>query len=254
VSAAEGRLSGRVALVTGGAQGIGRALSQRFAADGANVVIADLQGDRAAATAEEVGSERALGVACDVADAASVQAAVDAAVERFGHVDVLVNNAALFSTLDMQPFEEIDLDQWRRVLDVNLTGPFICCRAVAPIMRKLGRGRIVNISSSTVLMGRPYYAHYVASKAGVVGLTRALANELGSDGITVNAVMPGYTQTEVPRKTVTPQQAEKLVGMQAIQRQLTPDDLVGAIAFLASDDAAFMTGQTLLVDGGVSFL
>jgi 3-oxoacyl-[acyl-carrier protein] reductase len=165
-----------------------------------------------------------------------------------------VNNAALFSTLDMQPFEEIDLDQWRRVLDVNLTGPFICCRAVAPIMRKLGRGRIVNISSSTVLMGRPYYAHYVSSKAGVVGLTRALANELGSDGITVNAVMPGYTQTEVPRKTVTPQQAEKLVGMQAIQRQLTPEDLVGAIAFLASDDAAFMTGQTLLVDGGVSFL
>jgi 3-oxoacyl-[acyl-carrier protein] reductase len=243
-----------VALVTGGAQGIGRALSQRFAADGANVVIADLQGDRAAATADEVGAERALGVACDVADAASVQAAVDAAVERFGHVDVLVNNAALFSTLDMQPFEEIDLDQWRRVLDVNLTGPFICCRAVAPIMRKLGRGRIVNISSSTVLMGRPFYAHYVSSKAGVVGLTRALANELGSDGITVNAVMPGYTQTEVPRKTVTPQQAEKLVGMQAIQRQLTPDDLVGAIAFLASDDAAFMTGQTLLVDGGVSFL
>jgi 3-oxoacyl-[acyl-carrier protein] reductase len=249
----QGSLAGRVALVTGAGQGIGRAAARRFASEGASVAIADLNGDHAEAVAAEIG-DAAVAVACDVSDPDSMAAAVDTAVERFGYVDVLVNNAAIFSTLEMRPFDEIDLDEWRRVLDVNLTGPFICCRAVAAIMRERGNGRIVNISSSTVLMGRPYYAHYVSSKAGVVGLTRGLARELGAHGITVNAIMPGFTKTEVPRKTVTAQQAEQLVNAQSIQRQLTPDDLVGTIAFLASDQAAFITGQTLLVDGGVSFL
>ena len=175
-------------------------------------------------------------------------------VERFGRVDALVNNAAIFSTITMKPFEQIEPDEWRRVLDVNLNGPFWCAQAVAPVMRARGRGAIVNMSSATVLFGRPNYVHYVASKAALVGMTRALANELGASGITVNTVMPGVVMTEVPRETVTPEQHAKLVQEQAVQEPVTPDDIAAAVAFLASDDARHMTGQTVVVDGGRNFV
>jgi 3-oxoacyl-[acyl-carrier protein] reductase len=183
-----------------------------------------------------------------------VGSAVAEITEHFGAVDVLINNAAIFSSIEMKPFEDISPAEWRTVVDVNLTGAFLCCQAVAGPMRTQGRGSIINVSSSTVLMGRPHYAHYVASKAGLVGLTRALARELGDAGVTVNTLMPGSTETEVSRETVSPEQARQIIAAQAIPRRLTQDDIVGAAFFLASAEARCITGQSLVVDGGLNFV
>jgi 3-oxoacyl-[acyl-carrier protein] reductase len=250
------RLQNRTVLVTGGGQGIGRAFAERFSAEGAAVVVADRNGDAAATAAEKInaGGGRAQAATVDVTDPAAVGRVVGATVDRWGRLDVLVNNAAIFSTITMKPFDEIELAEWEAVVRVNLTGTFVCCKAVAPVMRRQRFGRIVNISSSTVLMGRAEYAHYVASKAGVVGLTRALARELGADGVTVNAIMPGSTETEVPRETVSPDQARAIVGAQSVKRRITAADVVGAAVFLASADADLVTGQTIVVDGGLNFL
>jgi 3-oxoacyl-[acyl-carrier protein] reductase len=250
------RLQNRTVLVTGGGQGIGRAFAERFSAEGAAVVVADRNGDAATTAAEKInaGGGRAHAATVDVTDPAAVGRVVDETVERWGRLDVLVNNAAIFSTITMKPFDEIELAEWEAVVRVNLTGTFVCCKAVAPVMRRQRFGRIVNISSSTVLMGRAEYAHYVASKAGVVGLTRALARELGADGVTVNAIMPGSTETEVPRETVSPDQARAIVGAQSVKRRITAADVVGAAVFLASPDADLVTGQTIVVDGGLNFL
>lgn len=250
-----GALDGKVAIVTGGGQGIGRAFAHRFAREGARVVIADLNEETAGTVAGEIRRDggEALAVRTDVSDEDSVTAALGATLERFERVDVLLNNASIFATLKMRPFWEIPLTEWEGLMRVNLTGVFLCCEAVAGPMRRQGNGRIISISSSTVLMGRPNYAHYVASKAGVQGLTRALASELGGDGVTVNAIMPGSVETEVPRETVSPEQAQRIIGAQALHRRLTPADIVGTAILLASDDAAMITGQTIVVDGGLSF-
>ena len=250
------RLQNRTVLVTGVGQGIGRAFAERFSAEGAAVVVADRNGDAAATAAEKInaGGGRAQAATVDVTDPAAVGRVVGETVDRWGRLDVLVNNAAIFSTITMKPFDEIELAEWEAVVRVNLTGTFVCCKAVAPVMRRQRFGRIVNISSSTVLMGRAEYAHYVASKAGVVGLTRALARELGADGVTVNAIMPGSTETEVPRETVSPDQARAIVGAQSVKRRITAADVVGAAVFLASPDADLVTGQTIVVDGGLNFL
>jgi len=250
------RLQNRTVLVTGGGQGIGRAFAERFSSEGAAVVVADRNGDAAATAAEKInaGGGRAQAATVDVTDPAAVGRVVGETVDRWGRLDVLVNNAAIFSTITMKPFDEIELAEWEAVVRVNLTGTFVCCKAVAPVMRRQRFGRIVNISSSTVLMGRAEYAHYVASKAGVVGLTRALARELGADGVTVNAIMPGSTETEVPRETVSPDQARAIVGAQSVKRRITAADVVGAAVFLASPDADLVTGQTIVVDGGLNFL
>jgi 3-oxoacyl-[acyl-carrier protein] reductase len=245
------RLVGRLALVTGGGQGLGRAFAGRLLAEGARVVVADLDSERAAKVAAELG-EGAFAETVDVSDEGSV-ARLAARVSRLGTVDVLVNNASIFSTLEMRPFDQIPTEEWQRVMAVNVTGAYLCARAFVPCMRAVGYGKIVNISSATVFIGRPLYLHYVTSKAALIGMTRALATELGRDGICVNAVTPGATQTEVPRKTVTPQQAEQIVGRQAIKRRETPADLVGTVAFLASPDSDFITGQTVNVDGGAAF-
>ena len=249
------RLQGKVAVITGSGQGLGRAYALRFAQEGAHIVVADIQEDNAYSVVQEVhhlGGE-AVAVEVDVSDAGRVDSMIDQTVEQFGQVDVLINNASIFSTIKMKPFEEITLEEWNQLMAVNLTGSFLCCQAVSPHMRERKQGRIINISSGVVLMGRPWYAHYVASKSGIIGLTRALAKELGGDNITINAITPGPTETEVPRETVSPEQAKAMVEAQAIHRRETPEDLVGVAVFLASDDSGFITGQVINVDGGLNF-
>jgi 3-oxoacyl-[acyl-carrier protein] reductase len=246
----------RVVMITGAGQGIGRAYAHRFAALGARVVVAEIGQEAGHRVSDEIGAmgAQALAVQVDVSSAESVAAAVGVAAERFGKIDVLVNNAAIFSTLKMRPFEEIPLDEWRRVLDVNITGTFLMTRAVSPLMKAAGWGRIVNVSSAAVTMGRPHYLHYTTSKAATIGMTRSLARELGPHGITVNVVLPGAVDTGIPRETVSPEQKKAQIAMRSIQREQTPDDMVGVVQFLASDASAFVTGQSLTVDGGLTFL
>ena len=210
-------------------------------------------GRRVVGEIEEAGG-KALFVETDVADAESVQSMAEATDAAFGRIDILVNNAAIFSTLDMRRFDQIPLDEWDAVMRVNITGPFLCARAVAPMMRRRKFGRIVNMSSVVVSMGRVDYLHYVTSKAALIGMTRSLARELGADGVTVNAILPSATYTEIERKTVTPEQKKAIAAMQCIPRPEVPEDLIGTLLFLASDASAFMTGQSLAVDGGASHL
>jgi 3-oxoacyl-[acyl-carrier protein] reductase len=247
-------LTGRVAVVTGAGQGIGRAFARALAECGAIPVIAELNEAKAAAVATEImdGGGKAFAVTTDVADPASIGEMVEAVADEFGRIDILVNNAGIFSTLEMRPFDQIPLEEWERVLRVNLTGPFLCARAVLPAMRKAKWGRIVNIASGAVRLGRPNYLHYIATKAALAGMSLSMARELGGDGITVNAILPGATFTEIERKTVTPAQKERIVAMQCIPRAETPDDLIGTMLYLASPASGFVTGQNINLDGGVT--
>lgn len=249
------RLAGRVSIITGAGRGLGRGYAHRLTAEGSKILVADINAESSKRVAEEIEPrDAALAATVDVTDESSVAEMVGAAVETWGRVDVLVNNAAMFANIEMKPFEEIAVEEWDAIMAVNLRGMFLCCREVAPVMRRQQYGRIINVSSGTTLIGRRNYLHYVTSKAGVVGLSRALATELGPDGIAVNTIMPGYTQTEVPRGTVTAAQAERIVAGQAMPHQLQTQDMVGTVAFLASDDAAYITGQTINVDAGTAYL
>ncbi|MDT3686106.1 MAG: glucose 1-dehydrogenase [Pseudorhodoplanes sp.] len=247
-------LAGRVAIITGAGQGIGRTFAKAFAKAGAIPIIAERNMKTAQAVAEEILADQgqALAIETDVADPASIKSMAAAVDERFQRIDILINNAGIFSTLEMRPFDQIPLEEWEQVLRVNVTGPFLCTCAVLPAMRRAKWGRIINIASAAVPLGRPNYMHYIASKSALQGMTYSMARELGKDGISVNSLLPGATFTEIERKTVTPEQKERIVGMQCIPRPETPNDLVGTVLFLASDLTGFLTGQSIVVDGGAT--
>ncbi len=247
-------LRGRVAIVTGAGQGIGRALAKALAGAGAIAVVAEIDASKAQSVVAEIElfNGKAFGVTTDVSDFESVQSMAAKIHRTFGRIDILVNNAGIFSTLKMRPFEEIPLEEWDRVMHVNVTGVMLCCRAVVPYMREARWGRIVNISSGSVSLGRPNYLHYTTSKSALIGMTRSLARELGGFGITVNSVLPGAVFTEIPRETVTPVQKEAIIRMQCIPRAQSPDDLLGTVLHLSSPGSAFLTGQSLTVDGGAT--
>jgi NAD(P)-dependent dehydrogenase (short-subunit alcohol dehydrogenase family) len=243
-------------MITGAGQGIGRAYALSFAEAGAIPVIPEIdraKGDAVAAEITAAGGQ-ALSIQTDVTDPASVKAAVAAALDRFGRIDVLINNAAIFVTLGRQPFWEIDLEEWRAVMDVNITGCFICASAVSGAMREAGGGRIINISSSTVPQGIPGFTHYVTSKSALIGMTRCMARELGDANVTVNAVLPGMIETEIENAGRNDAGRAAVIGHQSLQRQQEPMDMVGTLLFLSSPASGFMTGQSLCVDGGAAFI
>jgi NAD(P)-dependent dehydrogenase (short-subunit alcohol dehydrogenase family) len=246
------RFQGKVAIVTGAETGIGKAIAERLAGEGAAVVLADIVDAEHVARAIRGQGGRALAARTDVADEASVDAMVDRTLSEFGRVDVLVNNAAIAARIQLRPFEQIPVAEWRRMQDVNAMGPFLCTRAVAPHMRKQQSGRIVNITSGTAFKGAPFMLDYVASKGALMAMTRALARELGQDMVTVNAVSPGYTLSEgnLANKEFLASYREAAIHTRALPRDGWPADIVGAVAFLASDDAGFVSGQILAVDGG----
>jgi len=246
-----GSLDGKVAVVTGAAQGIGRAIADGLAREGARVIVADLRGAEEAATSYEGG----VGVTVDVSKEDEVQRLVDETVAHCGGVDILVNNAGLYASLEMRPFDQIPLDEWRQVMDVNVASMFLTARAVVPVMRGRGGGRIVNISSGTPFRGVPFLLHYVTSKGAIVAFTRALAKELGKDRVLVNCVAPGFTMSAGVE--AHPEVIEKLrdvsVAARTIQRDQVPEDVVGAVVYFCGPGSDFVTGQTIVIDGGQTF-
>ena len=252
----------KVVIITGAAGGLGRAFALGFASAGAKVVACDLNFAGAEETAAMVG-EDALALKVDVADEASTEQMARTVVEKWGRIDVLVNNAAIYATIQRKPFYEITVAEWDLVMNVNLKGPWLCTKAVAKYMiqerrqsttnSEMGTGKIINISSATVMSGSPMWSHYVASKGGVIGLTRSMAKELGEFNITVNAIAPGFTLTDASLNLI--ENAQKYgVERGAIKRSSTADDIVGTALYLASSASDFVTGQTIVVDGGKQFL
>ena len=251
------RLKGKVIIVTGGAQGIGKAYSLGMADEGAKIVVADINLETAKNTAEEIQKKggEAIAVQTDVSKSDSAQEMAKLCFDRFGRIDILLNNAAVFERNKMQraPFWEIDPNEWDRLMAVNLKGPFLCSQAVFPYMKAQEAGKIINISSPVALIGSMNQLHYSTSKAGILGLTKSMAKELGAFNINVNCIAPGVTQNWEPNdKEFEFRQSicEKLLPNRSLKRVERPNDLVGTAIFLASSDSDFITGQTIVVDGG----
>jgi NAD(P)-dependent dehydrogenase (short-subunit alcohol dehydrogenase family) len=246
-----GQLDGKVAVVTGAAQGIGRAIAEGLDAEGAQIVVADLRGAEEAAGAFDNG----VGITADVSNEDDVERLAEETVTRCGGIDILVNNAGLYASLAMRPFEQIPLDEWRQVMDVNVASMFLTCRAFIPLMRERGGGKIVNISSGTPFRGVPFLLHYVTSKGAIVAFTRALAKEVGKDNVLVNCVAPGFTMSAGVQEH--PEVIEALrnvsVAARTIQRDQVPEDIVGAVVYLCGPGSDFVTGQTIVIDGGQTF-
>jgi NAD(P)-dependent dehydrogenase (short-subunit alcohol dehydrogenase family) len=245
------RLEGKVAIVTGGARGLGKAFCLAMAEQGARLVIADILDKEAEQTAGEIQAKggSAIALKVDVTSEEATLRMAEETIKQLGRIDVLVNNAAMVYGMTRKPFTEIPLTEWDKLMTVNLRGPFLCCRAVFPQMKKQGKGKIINLTSETAFTGSKHLIHYVTSKGGVISFTRALAAEIGQYGICVNAIGPGFTDSESSR-TVIDDINKYDVNLTPLRRLEQPQDLVGALIFLASDESDFITGQTLVVDGG----
>jgi 3-oxoacyl-[acyl-carrier protein] reductase len=252
-------LKDKVVIVTGGGHGIGKAYCLGFGQEGSRVVVADIDKPAADQVSAEImrqkGSE-ALALRTDVADEKSTKEMAAAVLHHFGRIDVLINNAAIFATIPMNRgrIETIDPAEWDRLMAVNLKGLFFCCRAVLPSMRAQKSGKIINIASGTVFAGSPGRIHYVTSKMATIGFTRTLAREVGDDNINVNVLAPGNTLSEENPSQEVIRLRESSAGLRALKRVQIPQDVVGAMLFLASPLSDFMTGQTVNVDGGISFV
>jgi len=249
------RLKDKTVIVTGGGLGIGRAYCLGLAKEGAKIVVADVQAQAAKAVAAEIAREggNAEAIAVDVTAPNQTRALAQGAIDRYGRIDVLVNNAGLYTSIKKKSFAEISPEEWDEVMAVNLKGILLCSQAVYPAMKKQGKGKIINISSGTIFSGSPFFLHYVTSKAGIIGFTRSLARELGPEGIAVNAITPGLTLSG-PRQAgvVSDAQLADRRSRRSFQRDQFPEDLVGTVLFLASSDSDFITGQTINVDGGLN--
>jgi (S)-1-phenylethanol dehydrogenase len=240
--------AGKVAVVTGGAAGLGQACARRLAEEGTHIAIADLAATDATEALVRAAGGEVFSASCDVASPPSVRAFADAVLERFGRVDILVNNAGIYPRAR---FADLEYELWRKVLGVNLDSAFLMCKAFVPDMQTRSWGRVVNIASNSFWLPSPMRVHYITSKAALIGFTRALASDLGESGVTVNAIAPGLTRTETAARSLPGEFFESVAAQQAIKRTEVPEDLVGTVAFLTSDDAAFITGQTISVDGGL---
>jgi 3-oxoacyl-[acyl-carrier protein] reductase len=248
-----GLLDGRVAIVTGGTRGIGRAYTRGLAAEGCAVMVADLlEGEDVVREVVEVGGA-ADWVQADVTDPSSTEAMARATADRFGKIDVLVNNAAYYTAITRARFDELEIDEWDRAFAVNVRGPWLCARAVYPYMKRQRYGKIINVSSTTVWDGTPNFAHYVATKAAIIGLTRALAREMGDDNIAVNTVTPDYTPHDPAYASRQPELDRILTARRCFKRTQVPEDMVPTVVFLAGAASDFITGQNFLVNGGSVF-